>query len=254
MDNNNSCCYGHGWTKIVSILALCAIIIVAILRDKIVNPNYRSITAMGQGRVSYVPDTATVNLGVQIDKAVKADEALNQLTARVAKVQAAIKTLGLAEEDMVTKNYSLLPQYDYKDGVSVVAGYSANQQLAVKIKDLPNNKNLLNKIVAEAAKAGANQVLGINFETADLDQLKQQARVAAITDARAKAGALAEAAGVELKEVNGWYENFLKGGSYGESGSSAAMGMGGGGGGVPQVTVGDNEILVEIGLTYSIKD
>lgn len=248
---NSTCCRSHDWIKIIGILALCAIVIVAILRDKIVSPDYRSITVMGQGRVSYVPDTATINLGVQIDKVAKADEALGQLTDRVNRVQGAIKSLGVAEENITTKNYSLLPQYDYRDGVSIVAGYSANQQLAIKIKDLPNNKELLGKIVSEAAKAGANQILGVNFEAANLDDLKQQARTAAIADARQRAGSLAAAAGVELKKVTGWYENFLKGGAYGDVGP-AAMGMGGGGG-APQVTVGDNELLVEIGLTYSLK-
>jgi len=251
--DNNHCCSHHHWIKAIGILALCAIIIVSILRDKIINNQYRQITAMGQGKVSYVPDVATVNLGVQIDKLALPGEALNQLNDRIGKVKIAIKTLGVADEDVITKNYSLTPQYDYKDNISTIGGYSANQQLAIKVKDLENNKDLLNKIVAEATKAGANQVLGVNFEASNLDEIKQQARVKAIADAKTKAVALAQAAGVDLKDITGWYENFLKGGYYGDAGMGAG-GYGGGGGSMPQVTVGDNEVLVEIGVTYNIRD
>jgi uncharacterized protein YggE len=252
-------CGHHGrwpvWVKIIAILALCSIIIVAILRDKIVNNQYRSITALGQGRVSYVPDIATVNLGVQVDKAAKADEALAQLNDRIAKVLAAVKSLGVADENIITKNYSLVPQYDYKDNVSTIGGYNANQQLSIKIKDLKNNQDLLNKVVAEATKAGANQVLGIAFEASNIDEVKQEAKVKAIADAKGKAKSLAAAAGVELKDITGWYENFLKGGYYGDVSTDMGKGGYGGGGAAPQITTsGDNEVLVEIGVTYNIED
>ena len=274
-------------------MALCAIIIVAILRDKIVNNQFRSITVMGQGRVSYTPDTATINLGVQVNKTAKAEDVLNQLNSKMTKVIDAIKTLGITEENISTQNYNLVPQYDYsnvrpmsysasvgsapmmKGGIAVpevapsqdiavsapstervygIVGYSANQQLTVKIKDLKNNQALLSKVIGKATEAGVNQILGITFEASNLNDLKQEARVKAITDAKSKASALASAAGVKLKDITGWYENFLKGGYYGD----AAMGMGGAGGGVSapmaQITVGDNEVFVEIGVTYNIKD
>ena len=259
-DCNCGCgCGHHGrwpvWVKIIAILALCSIIIIAILRDKIVNNQYRSITALGQGRVSYVPDIATVNLGVQVDKAAKADEALAQLNDRIAKVLTVVKALGVADENIITKNYSLVPQYDYKDNVSTIGGYNANQQLSIKIKDLKNNQDLLNKVVAEATKAGANQVLGIAFEASNIDEIKQEAKVKAIADAKGKATSLAKAAGVDLKDITGWYENFLKGGYYGDVSTDMGKGGYGGGGATPQITTsGDNEVLVEIGVTYNIED
>ncbi len=289
MDNFNSASPAkwHWLVKIVAILMLGAIVIVAILRDRIVNNQFRSITVMGQGKVSYAPDTAVVNLGVQIDKVAKAEDAMNQLNAKMAKVIAAIKALGVADENITTQNFYLTPQYDYrpipldnpvssvsydsgagvkaeiepapapavrgvKEQTLTVINYSANQQLIIKIKDFQNNKDLLNKVVGKATEAGANQIQGISFEAANLNDLKQQARVKAIADARGKAQALADAAGVKLKDITGWYENFLKGGYYPE----AAMGLGGiggGGGMTPQVVVGDNEVMVEIGVTYNIK-
>lgn len=256
MTDDKACCgqhQGHWAVKLTAILALCAIIIVAMLRDKIVNNQFRQITAMGQGKVTYVPDTATVTLGVQIDKMPQADQALGTLNSRMDKVLAAIKAAGVPEADINTRNYSLVPQYDYKDNVSTVGGYNANQQLSVKIKDLQNNRALLNKVIAEAGKAGANQVNGINFEAANMDDIKQEARVKAIADAKSKAAGLAQAAGVRLGKIMNWYENFVKGGTAYGSYYEGGIGGGGGGAPMPQVSINDNEVIVEIGVSYQIK-
>ena len=143
-----------------------------------------------------------------------------------------------------------MPQYDYKDNVSVVGGYNANQQLTVKITDYDKNLGNLNQVIAAASKAGANQILNLSFDASNLSDLKQQARVKAIADAREKSGALAAAAGVELKNIANWWENLIQPvPSY-----NYAMGAGiGGGGGVPQVPSGSREIIIEIGVTYNIK-
>lgn len=289
MMENESCCKGVNWTKIIGILALCAIIIVAILRDRIVNERFKQITATGQGKITYVPDTAVINLGVQVDRAPKAEDALNQLNDRIDKIKKAVIAVGVKEEDITTSNYSLSPQYDYRtESISVsapsvgavkgmpaiatemmpsvsvpassgekvltVIGYTANQQLTIKVKDIANNNNLLNKAIAEAGKSGANQINGVSFEASNLEALKQQGRIKAIEDAKGKAKELAAAAGVHLKDITGWYENFVGPMPYGAMDYAAKGGMGGGGGSVPQISAGNNELVVEIGVTYDIKN
>jgi hypothetical protein len=293
MMENESCCKSINWTKVIGILAMCAIIIVAILRDRIVNERFKQITATGQGKITYTPDTAVINLGVQVDRAPKAEDALNQLNDRIDKIKKAVMAVGVKEEDITTSNYSLSPQYDYRvetavtpralaptkdlavssDGgvgsseiapmiapaspgekVLTVIGYTANQQLTIKVKDIANNNNLLNKAIAEAGKSGANQINGVSFEASNLEALKQQGRVKAIEDAKGKAKELAGAAGVRLGDITGWYENFVGPTPYGAMDYAAKGGMGGGGGSVPQISAGNNELVVEVGVTYDIKN
>lgn len=284
---DNETLKGHNLVKIIGILALCAIIIVAMLRDKIVNDRFKQITAVGQGKVTYVPDTAVISLGAQVDRVPKAEDALNKLNGKIDKIKKAVIAAGVKEEDITTSNYSLTPQYDYRfdsgasgasvgapardlavssvdiapmpavansqDKVLTVTGYNANQQLTIKVKDIANNNNLLNKAIAEAGKAGANQINGVSFEASNLEALKQQARVKALEDAKGKAKELAAAAGVRLKDITGWYENFVGPVPYGMMDSAySAKGIGGGGA-MPQVSAGSNEIVVEIGLTYDIR-
>lgn len=253
---HGGCCSGHRSPKFfilaLAIICLAGIVVVSILRDRIVSQQYRQVTVTGQGRLSYQPDIAIVTLGVQIDKAPLAEEALNQLNAKVNSISSALKALGISAENIQTQNYSVMPQYDYKDNVSVVGGYNANQQLTVKITDYDKNPGNLNQVIAAASKAGANQILNLSFDASNLSDLKQQARVKAIADAREKSGALAAAAGVELKNIANWWENLIQPiPSYNYGG---AMGAGiGGGGGMPQVPSGSREIIIEIGVTYNIK-
>jgi uncharacterized protein YggE len=240
--------------SLIGIVLLAAVIVVAIIRDRIVNQQYRQVTVTGQGKVAYQPDLAIVTLGVQIDKAKQADEALNQLNAKVKNIIKAVKEAGIAENDIQTQNYSLYPQYDYKDNISVVSGYNANQQLTVKIAAYDQAPDKLSQVIAAASKAGANQVNNLAFDASNLNDLKQQARIRAIADAREKSGALAQAAGVKLKNISGWWENLIQPTPY-ASYDYGKGGMGAGGAVIeqPQTPSGSREIVVEIGVTFNIK-
>jgi uncharacterized protein len=259
-DENNSC--GCKKIKIVilvlAMVIIGAIVIVSILRDRIVNQNQNQVTVFGQGKVSYQPDTAEITLGVQIDKAPNAQDALNQLNTKMAKIIDTVKAQGIMEEDIKTQNYSLNPQYDYNDGSTTPAGYNANEQLIIKVKDTINNPDLVGKVTSAANGAGANQVLGVNYTVADINALKQQARLEAIKDAKSKAPAMFQAAGMRVGKVVGWYENILQ--SPDMQGGYQAMGMGGAeGSGLakaapqPQIPSGTQEIIIETGVNYQVK-
>lgn len=250
-----SCCGGKHkfFAVLIGATLIAAIVIVAILRDRIVNQQFKSVTVIGQGKVIYKPDLAIVTLGVQIDKVTKPEDALNQLNAKVDGIIKAIKDAGISDENIQTRNYTLYPQYDYKDNVSTVAGYNANEQLVIKVTGYDADQSKLSRVIAVASKAGANQVNNLSFEVSNINDLKQQARLKAIEDARSKSEVLAAAAGVELKDITGWYENLVGPISYS---SDYAKGAGIGGGAVsaaPQTPSGDQEVIIEVGVTYNIK-
>lgn len=239
---------------IVLIVALALVAIVSIVRDRIVNYPQNSVSVTGQGKVTYQPDIAIVTLGVQIDKVAKPDEALNQLNDKITKVVAAIKALGIAPEDIVTQNYSLYPQYDYVNNVSSLSGYSANQLITVKVRDIKTVPDKVSRVIAEASRAGVNQVSGVSFDVSSLNDLKQQARVEALGDANAKAVKMASAADVKLGEITGWWENYVQGPGQGAMyyGGSDKGGMGGGSVS-PNIPSGSYEIIEEMNVTYKLK-
>jgi uncharacterized protein len=259
-NNKTGCACCSEWLKpkvilpVLGMLLLTGIITVSILRDRIVNQPQYQVSVTGLGKVSYQPDIANVNLGVQVDKQFSAEIALQQLNDKMNKVVAAIKTLGITEADIETQNYTLYPQYDYKNGVSISAGYSANQQLTVKVRNLNNNKESVSKVVSAATKAGANQVMGITFDVSNLNDLKQEARLKAIADAKSKAGALAQAVGVDLGDIMGWWENVVQAPGVPYGGYSGD-GKGGGAGAPasPTVPTGTQEVIIELSLNYHIE-
>lgn len=257
MEENNFFMRGSGLGRfivaIILILVLGGVAIVSIIRDRIVNYPQYSVSVVGQGKVAYQPDLAIITLGVQIDKAPKAEDALNQLNDRIKNIINAIKIAGVASEDISTQNYYLNPQYDYKDNVSVVSGYNANQQITIKIRNLLTNPDQISKVLAEASKAGANQVLGVSFDVSNLEDLKHEARLKAISDADKKAVSISSAAGVVLGEKIGWWENIVQAPGVNYGYYDYGKGGMGAGGSSPIVPSGSQEVVVEVNLSYKLK-
>jgi hypothetical protein len=238
---------------IIGILLLAGIITISILRDKIINPQYRSVNVVGQGRVTYNPDIAVLNLGVQIDKAISAEEALNQLNTKMTAIVKAVKEIGVNEADIQTQNYSLYPQYDYKDNISVVAGYNANQQVVIKVLAYDKDPERLSRVIGAASKAGVNQVNSLTFDASNMNDLKQEAKLQAISDAKARGQVLADAAGVKLDKITGWYENYVSPSPMYTDYAKGGMGAGGNESFSAAVPSGSREVVIEMNITYNIK-
>ncbi len=233
---------------LVAILSLSGIIGISILRDRIVNQNNNQVSITGQGKVKYQPDTANITLGVQVDKVAKADEALSILNERVNKIISSVKNLGIEGDKIKNQNYSLYPAYDYANGANNLVGYNANQQIIIEVAEVDKNFSLLNQVIAESAKAGANQVVGISFSSSNIENLKQEARLLAIADAKNKAKSVSEAMGVSLGDLAGWWENTISPSPYYDY-SYAGMG---GGGSAPVVSSGIYETTIEVTLNYKL--
>jgi len=238
---------------LVAVLLVGAIVITALVRERIVNSGENQVTVTGQGKVAYQPDIATVMLGVQIDKANTAENALSQLNEKISAVTSAIEAVGVPRKNIQTQNYSVYPQYDFINERSVQSGFNASQQLSVKIENIQDNTDTVSRVIAEAGKAGTNQVNGITFDVASVSDLKQQARILAVADAKAKAAELSRVTGTKLGKIMGWYENVV-----GSPEPQPLYGFGGSGGAEiktssPDIPSGTQEIIVEMGLYYEIR-
>ncbi len=241
-------------------ILITIIVIVSILRERLVNPTQNQITVYGEGKVEYVPDTATVTLGVQVDKAKSATEALTQMNDKIKKITDAVTALGVSSANIKTESYNLSPAYDYKNGVSSVSGYNASQNLDIKAEGVDKNADLVNKIVAVAGDNGTNSVQGVNYYVENPSDLQQKARIAAITDARGKASALASAAGIKnLGKVLSWYEDAPNGGPTPYGATDSSQGYGGGTLAMPKavsspsISSGTQDIIIDMAVNFEIK-
>lgn len=153
----------------------------------------RTITVTGTGSVTSVPDRAEFTFGVET-RAKTATAALARNSTDAAAVIAAVKAAGVGAADIQTSQVSLSPQMS-QDG-SEVTGYVASNVVTVKT-DLAK----AGKLVDAAVGAGANSVGGPMLSRSDADAQYRDALKKAVADARLKAQALADAAGLKLGAV-----------------------------------------------------
>lgn len=154
----------------------------------------RQITVVGNGEITGVPDTATVEIGVET-QAPTTSEALAQNNTQVSAVIDRLTQLGIAENDVQTRNFNMYARYD-DEGRDVV-GYTVSNTVLVTIRDLDQAGSLLDEVV----QVGANRIYGITFRVDDPSDLLSQARDQALANAREKAAQMAQVSGAALGEV-----------------------------------------------------
>ena len=156
-----------------------------------------TLTMNGIGSAQITPDMAEITLGV-ITEAKDAAKAHSDNAAQAARVQAAIKALGVAERDIQTTRYDFSPIYDVKDnGRSVTTGYTVTNAIVVKVRNLAN----VGKVIDAALANGANRVDSLEFSASDPSAAKDAALADAARDARSKADAVARALGVRIVRI-----------------------------------------------------
>lgn len=237
----------------LGMLLLAGIVVTAIVRDRIVNSPWREVSITGTGKVAYTPDIALITLGVHVEDGT-AQNALTRLNTIVNAVTPAIEELGIPAENISTQNFNVYPQYYYPEGSPArISGYTADQQLLVKVS-IAESQDIVAKVIETASAKGANQVLGVSFDASNLEDLKHEALLKAIADAEGRAEETADAAGIKLGNISGWWQNQVyipgKMGAYGYGGYGGEMG---GGGGTPLITSGGQEIVVEVNVNYKIR-
>ncbi|MAN15938.1 MAG: SIMPL domain-containing protein [Dinoroseobacter sp.] len=158
------------------------------------------LTVTGRGEVQADPDMATISLGVVTRDAAAAD-ALSRNSARMARIFEVLRGAGIAEADMQTTRFDLAPVWqDAREGGGDPAGieaYRVTNALAVIVRDI----DALGEVLDAVAEAGANEFRGISFGLQEPGPLTDEARIAAVEAAQARATLYAEAAGVTLGDV-----------------------------------------------------
>jgi hypothetical protein len=157
----------------------------------------RSISVTGQGEAAGAPDQAEVSAGVEI-LADTVIEATRENQSIIERIMAALEEQGIPPEKIQTSNYSIWAEQNYQEPrQNRIVGYRVSNVVHVGIEDIDK----IGDVLAAVTNAGANSIHEIQFGVADTAALEQQAREAAMADARARAEALAGLAGVQLGEV-----------------------------------------------------
>jgi uncharacterized protein YggE len=158
-----------------------------------------ALTVAGVGEAAKTPDLAEIEAGVTTQAATAA-EALTTNNATMQALLSHLETLQLDKKDIQTTAFNLFPAYastQNNNSSPTITGYNIENRVHIKIRDLTRLGEILDSLVGK----GANVVHSIQFGFADPQALQDQARTAAIADAKRKATLYAEAAGVGLGKV-----------------------------------------------------
>jgi len=149
------------------------------------------------GEVARVPDVAVISAGV-VTRSTTASAALQENSARMERVIAALKRSGVADRDIQTSSINLNPEYRYQDNQAPqLVGYSASNQVTVRFRDIRNSGRILDALVAE----GANQINGPTMTIDNAEAALDEARAKAVAAGRARAELYARAIGKRVARV-----------------------------------------------------
>ncbi len=150
-----------------------------------------------EGEVNRVPDLVTISAGV-VTQAATAGAAMSANARKMSAAIAALKQAGVADRDIRTASINLSPQYRYVENQPpVLIGYQASNQVAVQFRDVARAGAILDALVAQ----GVNQINGPDFSVDKPEAALDEARVAAIGKARARAELYARATGLKVRRI-----------------------------------------------------
>lgn len=208
--------------------------------------NVNQISFTGEGKVYSKPDIAFIDFSV-VTQGTDISNVQDSNTKKMNQVIDFLKSFGIEDKDIKTTNYGLYPQYTYENNrIPQIMGYQITQTLNVKIR----KTDTIGDILKEGVTMGINQVNSLYFGIENDEQLKEQARQLAITDAKKKADIMASQIGIKLGKIIGFSEN--------TTGYPVPMydyktsGMGGSGT-APSIQTGENEITLSVTIIYEIK-
>lgn len=206
-------------------------------------PDGARITVTGEGRVTAVPDMATLTLGVSAEAA-EAKAAMDQTSEGVAALLERLAAAAVEARDIQTSGLSLGPVWRHSNDGSQppqITGYSATNTVTVRVRDMDRLGGLLD----QALEGGVNTLHGVGFGLQDPEPRMDEARVAAVEDALRKAELYARAARVTLGPILSISEGGGMPGPqpmYREAAMSASV----------PVAAGETEVLAQVIITWQI--
>lgn len=161
-----------------------------------------TVEVVGEGIVYATPDM--VNISISIEK-----EGLDLKNLRQKNGEAVAQVLQLLSKELPMENFQTSYVSLYKDDYNKLNKYRVVQNINIKLEDISKYDNLMNAIF----DAGVNRIDGISFGVKNKEKLLQEARIAAIDDARKKALLYAVSLdqnigkAIQIREVNSHFND-----------------------------------------------
>ena len=186
-------------TTIITVSAVTGFIALAIPAHGADTTPTRFITVTGVGSVSVVPDavrfSATVSTVGTTNSA-----ALSTATKSASAVRQALKDAGIASKDIRSASISVYPEYNWtQEAGTKITGYRASQSFDVLIRGASKAGIIIEAVIT--AGGDSVQLGGVIPVTLNPILATEQARAAAVTNAKSKASSYAKLLGTSIGKV-----------------------------------------------------
>ena len=185
--------------SIIAVSAVAGVVALAIPANGADTTNTRYITVTGVGTISVVPDAVRFNATVSSLASTNA-AALSSASKSAAAVRAALKDKGIALKDIRSANISVYPEYNWtQEAGTKITGYRASQSFDVLVRKASNAGTIIEAVVT----AGGDNVQlgGVIPTTLNPAIATEEARAAAVANAKSKASSYARLLGTSIGKV-----------------------------------------------------
>lgn len=220
-----------------------------------------TLSVTGVGEVSVSPDIARFTFSVSKDAKTIAEA--RDMTGTVANpLLAQLEQSGIEKKDIKLESFNVYPKYEYEQnaklctqfgcpgGKQVLVGYTYTANYAVTLRVLDKASD----IAALITDAKVTTVNGPEFTVEDMEMVKNQAKTAAIRDAKAQSKQLARQLGVRIDKLidfqvindGGMYPMYTERSAV----MSAPMFDKAS---APEMPAGENKVKIQVMLNYRLK-
>lgn len=155
------------------------------------------VTVAGEALTKVEPDVAVLTIAV-VTQSPQAISAQQENARKTDAVTAAIKNIAGSTAEIKTSDYTLQPQYDYRDNrLPKIVGYDARNSVTVTMSDLKS----VGAVIDAASGAGANSIDNVSFILRQTSPARGQALSDATRQAMNKAQSIAQALGGRVVRV-----------------------------------------------------
>ena len=250
------------WLAVVGLVLLTAVVITGCSTQAPVtaqSPSELQVNVSGQqegiwingtGKVTAIPDTATLSLGVESQETSvaaaqeRAAEAMNSIIG-------VLKDKGIEDRDIQTQHFNIqrVTRWDNDRQQETVVGFRVTNIVNVKIRNVDEAGPVIDAVAAAAGDLV--RINGISFSVEDPTAYQDEARTKAVADARAKAEQIAALAGVQLGKPIYITESTYQPGHifrqvYAEAAPMPAMDT--------SISAGELDVIANVQIVYEIKD
>lgn len=158
--------------------------------------NAGHISVSGSATVNVAPDTANVSFELSTKKKT-AQEAKDANDAMLKKVNEVLKKYEIKENELNMNYINIRPYYEYRGNSNELAGYVAQKNITIKIKEIEKYNNFIDDLL----KVGISNINSVDFAVEDIKSVRNQARVKALENAKEKAELFASSVSKKVVDV-----------------------------------------------------